>query len=96
MPDKKSDLSLTRIDMHPPTPEDFDQFGERRKTDPIGQIVTGEFDNVTTPELIPIELDIDAEIFDSQFAVSFAMGVGLGICGFVVAYMILCAVFGMK
>jgi hypothetical protein len=54
--DKKSDLSLTRIDMHPPTPEDFEKFGERRKTDPIGQIVTGEFDNVTTPELIPIEL----------------------------------------
>ena len=71
-----NDMSRTRLDLTPPR---FDVSGNK---------ITGEFDEIKTPELIEVRLE-DIEEVDAGFMPYFLMGVAVGVIAFFLAFVLL-------
>lgn len=71
---KDEDIARTRLDMTPPR---FDVSGNK---------ITGEFDEIKTPELIEVKLE---EIEEAPILPWFLIGVAIGAVAFLAAFVLL-------
>lgn len=73
---------------------DVTDLNERKPTDPMGAIVTGEMDDMDTPSVVDIDVPPDA--FGRGFATDFVVGLGLGVIIFALGWLCAASLVGMN